>query len=84
MCAREAGSGEGAAAGQCAAPLTAISLGGRPARGDPISDPLHPVLKARSKRSRLLGYVAVRHVLCRDFKRKIAAGPWEKQQCYMQ
>lgn len=46
-------------------------------RGSP-----HPVLKPRSERSRLLGCVSVRHVFCGDFRRKIAAGPWEKK-CYM-
>lgn len=75
--------GAGAAVGLCAAPQAGISLGACPAPGGQISGFSHPFLSPRSERSRLLGCVAVRHVLCRDFRRKIAPGPWEKK-CYMQ
>lgn len=50
-------------------PGAGISLGGGPAPGGRISDPLRSVLKPRSERSRLLGSVPVRHILRRDFVR---------------
>lgn len=79
-----AGRGEGAAAGLSAAPGAEVSLGGCLAPGGRTSGPLHPVLKSRSERTRLLGGGAVRRVLCRALGRKIVPGPWQKQKCYMQ
>lgn len=52
-----------------------VSLGGGPAPIGQISGSLYPVLDPGSERSRLLSWVAVRHVLCRDLRSKSASGP---------